>query len=254
VLVSLDTSITSSIAGLSWGSARKIRFEMKPKVPRLQPLSVYGPQKNASPYSNNYSDYIGFYDGGRIGAGFDGVGKGIANGEHQSAGVSPSMMTGVLGNPIVEGKVAGLTGYSGSVLELKDLFGEGNPSLDQWAYDITDVKSDIFNLSAKGIILARKPSETFVEDTYVLYPTDKLVFGWQLPLVDAVTQRSSLMNDNWVKMSLPAIYPVNTSIPVCGMSFDGPAKVTFYGRYLDDTDVKNSYDTNSVTTHMIGEG
>lgn len=257
MLVSLDTSITSSIAGLSWGSARKIRFEMKPKVPRLQPLSVYGPQKNASSYSSNYSDYVGFYDGGRIGAGFDGVGKGIANGEHQSAGVSPSVMTGVLGNPVVEGEiveVVGLPSYSGSILLLKDLFGEANTSLDQWAFDITNGNNIIFNQSGRGLILARKPSETFVEDTYVLYPTDKLIFGWQLPLVDAVTQRSSLMNDNWVKMSLPAIYPVNASIPVCGMSFDGPAKVTFYGRYLDDTDVKNSYDTNSVTTHMIGEG
>lgn len=258
MLISLETSITSSLGGLSWGGQHKLRFEMLPKVPKLQPLSVYGPQKNASGYANEFSDYVGFHDGGRIGAGFDGVGKGIADGERQSAGVSPSTITDVLGNPLIEGKINGTSGgYSGSILVLKDLFGEeslSSLSLDQWAFDITNIKNEIFNRTGLGPVIARKPSQTYTEDTYVLYPTDKLVFGWQLPLVDAVTQRSSVMNDNWVKMSLPAIYPTNSLIPICAMSFDGPAKVTFYGRYLDDTEVKNSYDTNSVTTHVVGQG
>lgn len=254
MVVSLDTSITSSIEGLSWGEPKKLRFEMKPKIPRQQPLSVYGPQKNNSTYLSRYSDFVGFHDGGRMGSGFNGVGKGNADGEHQSSGVSPSVMTGVLGNAMVEGRSLAQSGFTGSVLYLKDLFGEAGSSLNQWAFDTTNINNQIFNNPGIGILLARKPSDTYTEDSYVLYPTDKLVFGWQLPLVDAVTQRTSLMNDNWVKLSLPAIYPTNSSIPICKMEFEGPAKVTFYGKYLDDTEVKNSYDTNAVTTHVIGEG
>ena len=103
---------------------------------------------------------------------------------------------------------------------------------------------------------AQKP-EFFIENPYILFPEDNLVFGWQLPIPQAIADPTGLSiasvenrahYNSWVSLSVPASGS-NRLVDICEMSFNGPGKVTLYGSYMSNgKEVHSTYNpaTNSV--------
>lgn len=84
--------------------------------------------------------------------------------------------------------------------------------------------------------------ELYRENPYILFPEDNLVFGWQLPIPQAIADPTSLSIastenkehfNSWVSLSVPASGS-NRLVDICQMTFDGPGKVILYGSYISN--------------------
>lgn len=255
-VIPLETSITTSISGLSWGSSKSFKLELQPVVPHAQTFCVPGPQH----YGNeNLLDLTGFFEkGGRTGLGTEMVstrGSTVSGMRYPDYYYKVSGSTGdgkIIGLPQTANDYVNNSMYTGSVPYIYDL-------LKTNTYNVSLPIPLELALSSRVVArsIPKVTDQPFSREPYLLLPTDKLVFGWQLPCVDTTSAQNQF--DNWVQLSVPASPVHNKIVDICEMSFDGPAKITFYGSYQqEDTalttpgnGIRTEGESQSVTTRLI---
>lgn len=256
-VVSLPTSITTSISGLSWNTSNTIKLELQPVVPHVQNFAIPGPQH----YNENQLDLTGFFEkGGRTGLGIELVSTrgGTASGlsfprYHFISGSSDTLS--VVGSARAPNDFLSNTFLSGSCPAFSDIAKPGT--------FYASIPAPL-ELPLASRTLARSipyvTNKPYLQEPYLLLPTDKLIFGWQLPCVDHTAAMAAAQFDNWVQMSIPADPVHNKIVDICEMSFDGPAKITFYGSYQQaDTalttpgvnGIRIDGESQNVTTRII---
>ena len=111
----------------------------------------------------------------------------------------------------------------------------------------SSLQVDFGSTSYRSTDLVENNSKHKIINPYLLMPSDQLVFGWQLPGVTTTGINSLLLNTQpggvvaaWTKMSIPQAGP-DMLYDLCEMTFDGPAKVIFYGSYVSNN--KEHHDT-----------
>lgn len=257
-LVSLPTSITASVSGLSWTTSKLIKLELQPVVPHVQNFAIPGPQH----YGNEDAlDLTGFYEkGGRTGLGIElvstrgGTASGLSYPKYHFISGSSDTVS-VVGSARAPNDFVSNTFLSGSCPVFTDIAKPGT------FYASIPAPLEL-PLSSRP--LARSipyvTNKPYLQEPYLLLPTDKLIFGWQLPCVDFTAAVGTTQFDNWVQMSIPADPVHNKIVDICQMSFDGPAKITMYGSYLQaDTalttpgvnDIRIDGESQNVTTRII---
>lgn len=115
-----------------------------------------------------------------------------------------------------------------------------------------------------NIMFKEKP--LIYENPYLLLPTDQLVFGWQLPTPQYISDFASMIapvisrghHNVWGAMSIPPTATgLNGLMDICQMSFNGPGKVIFYGSYIsedtEDTEMTSDVVVTSAISKPIGE-
>lgn len=115
-----------------------------------------------------------------------------------------------------------------------------------------------------NIMFKEKP--LIYENPYLLLPTDQLVFGWQLPTPQYISDFASTIapvisrghHNVWGAMSIPPTATgLNGLMDICQMSFNGPGKVIFYGSYIsedtEDTEMTSDVVVTSAISKPIGE-
>lgn len=125
------------------------------------------------------------------------------------------------------------------------------------------------DFSKDGYVVAAtmfKEKPSTYENPYLLLPSDQLVFGWQLPTPQYVSDFDSVIvpaisrghHNVWGAMSIPPTATgLNGLMDICQMSFNGPGKVIFYGSYIsqdtEDTEMTSDVVVTSAISKPIGE-
>jgi hypothetical protein len=226
--IHLSQSMSSSIDNLSWNQNISANFPVR--SPFAKTFFV-----NTDPIMNVLGNvpfnYGGFERGGSNGLGFEQASFKRLRTEFRTE------------SPIAAGDA--LNAQQFQVLDLTQLY---NISTNDYLLDATSFVRNI------------QPDNS-TTNPYLLFPTDKLVFGWQLPIPRWIASQTSFLTstenrnhfNTWQHYSIP---PRNAAaseiIDICQMSFDGPAKVIFYGSYLSqDKESHGQSDTVVVSTPSI---
>lgn len=226
----VSSSISSSLSAMSWTS------NIKANIPVRSPNKTFFFDSNSmlakGDTSNTTSLWNVFGEGGTSGLGF----ANLCNRRPKSD----------LGNVSTISNTADLN--------LSALY------TVKYAIDFTKANAS----SLESMFVDNKPSTT--ENPYLLFPSDQLVFGWQLPTPQYISDYisylapsvSRLHHNVWGAMSVPPTpTKLNGLMDICQMTFGGPGKITFYGSYisqgLEDTEQSSVVVVTSAISKPIGE-
>lgn len=251
-VVSSSESISSSVEFLGW-DADSIIMELEPRVPHQWQYGVSGPQK----FNWGTSDYVGVFEkGGRSGLGLAYLDR---EGTVPLTSARPKILPGTSGS-LTDFDISTITPFGANVPIYTEQLGSVPKSPLTSFYPGYFVGPGITEVS----LAIPEEGDTYQVKPYVLYPDDKLIIGWQLPTLDSVRSMNINRYNNWVRLSVPQTLDDETLVDICAISFDGPAKITFYGTYLENGEenrdnpdqygsVRTHTDSVAVTTTIIGE-
>lgn len=232
--IHLSQSMSSSIQNLSWEQNINANFSVK--SPFVKSFYVQtDPLMSVTPTALTPTNYGGFERGGSNGLGFERISSRRLRTEYKTE------------SPIAAGGSLDFNPTTLSTLDIKFLY---------------NVSTNDYLLDASPFVDNEQPSNSDI-NPYLLLPTDKLVFGWQLPIPRWIASQSSLLTsaenrfhyNAWQHYSIP---PRNAAaseiIDICNMSFNGPAKVIFYGSYISqEQETHGQSDTVVTSTPSISK-
>lgn len=212
--IHLSSSISASLEGLSWHKDLVANFTVKSPTTKI----ILNHKGSSIRSSTGDGDFQGgsiqnsFRFGGSNGLGFDRVSSRRLRTDYRNSTRLSYLNTNI-------GKTNGILVVTNAVDNVNETIIDFFPTLEN------------------------RPISHSEPNPYILYPKDSLVFGWQLPVPSDISNIGSIIEaapyrnqyNTWQHYSIPPRNTaLNENIDICQMSFDGPAKVIFYGSYVSE--------------------